>query len=44
MENTHPDAPMMSYEEFIKEHQEAPYQEAPYVGKICSNCFRLTSL
>lgn len=35
MENTHPGEPMMSYEEFFKERQEARYGGNGRVGRCC---------
>jgi len=35
MEETHPDEPMMSYEEFFRERQEARYGGNGKVGRCC---------
>jgi len=35
MEATHPDEPMMSYEEFFRERQEARYGANGKVGRCC---------
>lgn len=35
MENNHPGEPMMSYEEFFKERQEARYGGNGRVGRCC---------
>lgn len=35
MKNTHPDSPIMSYEEFFRERQEARYGSSGKVTRCC---------